>query len=260
MKTNRFKQLLKEGKKPVGHMLIEFASRGMAQILAAAGVDFVVVDMEHGSYTLEQFADTVAWLKATPIAPFVRVAQVEYHLVARALDAGALGVMAPNIETAAQAEALVAAARYPPLGKRGLHFGGASSDYRMMDGGEYIRHANENTTVICMIESPAGVEHMDEVASVAGVDALWVGHWDLTQFMGIPGQFHDRRFTDAVRRVIDAAHAHGLASIIQPGSPEQLRQFLDLGFDVISCGADFIVYREALTRAVADVRKMMETG
>jgi 2-dehydro-3-deoxyglucarate aldolase/4-hydroxy-2-oxoheptanedioate aldolase len=128
----------------------------------------------------------------------------------------------------------------------------------MMEGGEYIRWANDNTTVICMIESPAGVERADEIASVAGLDALWVGHWDLTQFMGIPGQFGDRRFTEAVRRVIDTAHAHGLVCAIQPGNPEQLRQFVDMGFDVISCGGDFIVYREALAKAVANARDIMK--
>lgn len=258
MKPNLFKKILDEGGKPVGHMLVEFASRGMAQIMDAAGVDFAVIDMEHGAYTLDQLADIVAWMKATPIAPFVRIAEIKYHLVARALDVGVLGIMAPNVKTAQAAQTLVDAAKYPPLGNRGLYFGGSSSDYRVQSADEYTRYANDNTTIICMIESPEGVENADQIASVNGVDALWVGHWDLTQYMGIRGQFKDQRFKNAVRHVTDTAHKHDLVSAIQPGNPNQLKEFLDLGFDVISCGNDFMVYGDALAHAVTGVRKAVE--
>ena len=105
MKPNRFKQLLREGITPIGHMLSEFRTRGIAQILAVAGVDFVVIDMEHGSFTLSETADMIAWLKATPVAPFVRVPEVQYHHIARVMDAGALGVVAPNVKSAAEARA-----------------------------------------------------------------------------------------------------------------------------------------------------------
>jgi 2-keto-3-deoxy-L-rhamnonate aldolase RhmA len=257
MKPNRFRQMWEEGKAPVGHMLFEFNSRGVAKILDAAGVDFVVIDMEHSSFTLAEVADMVAWLKATPIAPFVRIPEVQYHLIARALDIGLLGVMAPNVQTAAQARAVVDAAKYPPLGKRGFHFGGASTDFLGGDVGEYVRYANENTTVICMIESPQGVENVEAIATTPGVDALWVGYGDLAQYMGIPGQFHDPGFLDALRQTVAAARKHGLAAIIQPGNAAQLKEWLAIGFNVISYGADFALYKEALTKAVAEIRQIM---
>lgn len=255
MRPNRFKELLGQGKMPVGHMLGEFSSRGVARILEAAGVDFAVLDMEHGAFTLAELADIVAWLKATPVTPFVRVAQPQYHLIARALDVGAMGISVPNVKSAAEARTVVDAARYPPLGKRGLHFSGASSDFEPMEGSRHIEWSNENITVICMIESPEGVDDVEGIAATPGVDALWVGQWDLTQYLGIPGDFHDKRFLDAAKKVVDAAARHGQASIIQPGDLTQLREFLKLGFSVMSCGIDFAVYREALTKAIIDVRK-----
>ena len=255
MKPNRFKQLLAQSKMPVGHMLIEFSSRGMAQILEVAGVDFAVIDMEHGSFTIGDVADMAAWLKATPVAPFVRIPQVQYHFVARVLDAGVLGVVAPNVQNSAEARALVDAAKYPPLGKRGFCFGGTTSDFRFGDPNEYIQYSNENTTVICMIESPQGVDNVEGIATTPGVDALWVGHWDLAQYMGIPGQFHNEEFLYAVERVIETARKHDLPAIIQLGDMTQLQQFLEIGFNVISWNGDFYVYKDALTRAIAEVRK-----
>lgn len=257
MKPNRYKQMLDEGKTPVGHMLFEFTSRGVAKILEVAGVDFVVIDMEHSSFTIEDVADMVAWLKATAVAPFVRIPQVHYPYIARALDVGVLGVMAPNVQNGAEARALVDAAKYPPLGKRGFHFGGASTDFRGRDASEYVQYANENTTVICMIESPEGVDNLEEIATTLGVDALWVGYGDLTQYMGIPGQFHDDRFVDALNKVVSTAKKHGLAAIIQPGNPTQLQEWLEIGFNVISYGADFALYRDALIQAIAQVRQVM---
>jgi len=257
LKPNRFGQLVAKGEVPIGHMLIEFASRGIAQILEVAGVDFAVMDMEHGSFTISDVADVTAWLKATPVAPFVRVPQAQYHFIARALDAGVLGVAVPNVQSAAQAQIVADAAKYPPLGKRGFHLGGTSSDFRSVDPDEYVQYANENTTVVCMIESPEGVDNVGEIATTPGVDALWVGHWDLTQYMGIRGQFHDERFLDAVKRVVDTAHRHDLAAIIQPGDMTQLQEFVAIGFNAISYGGDFYIYRDALTQAVGDVRKIV---
>ena len=258
MKQNRFKKLIDEGKTPVGHMLIEFNTRGMAQILEVAGIDFAVIDMEHGSFTIADVANMVSWLKATPVAPFVRVAQIQYHLIARVMDAGALGVVAPNVKNAAEARSIVDAVKYSPEGKRGFHYGGASTDFRMGDANEYIRQSNENTTVICMIESPEGVDNVEEISATPGVDALWVGHWDLSQYMGIPGQFHDERFLDAIKQVIDSAEKNGLQTIIQPGSMTQLEKFIQLGFNIISYGGDFYIYKDALTEAVVKVRKIIE--
>jgi len=256
MKSNRFKQVLAAGGIPVGHMVLEFGTRGMPKILEAAGLDFVVVDMEHTGFTSADVADMMAWFKATPIAPFVRVPQVQYHFIARALDAGAFGIMAPNVQRATQARAIVDAARYTPLGNRGLTTGAAHTDFKSVQPREFMDQANQNTTVICQIESQGGLDDLDGIASTPGVDVLWVGHGDLSKSLSIPGQFHHPRFLDALKLVVGTARSHGLAAGIQPGSLAQAQEWMEIGFNVISYGGDLRVYLKALTEAVSAVRKL----
>ena len=254
LKPNLLRQRIAEGHVAVGHMVMEFGTRGIAKILESAGIDFVLLDMEHGGLELEHLADLIAWLKATPIAPIVRVPGTHYHFIARVMDMGALGIMCPNVESAEQARALVDAVKYGPEGKRGLGLGTAHNDYVMPEPVEYLKEANANTTVICQIESEKGLENLEAIAGVAGVDVLWVGHFDLTQSMGIVAQFQNPRFLEALRRVANTARQHGKAAGIQPANREQLAEWSKAGYNVISWGSDIAVYRGALGAAVAAVR------
>jgi len=254
MKANRFKEVLAAGKVPVGHMIVEFNVRGIAKMLEGAGVDFVVVDMEHGTFDVREVADLVAWFKATPIAPFVRVPELTCSFIARALDTGALGVMVPNVKTASQAKAVVDAAKYRPVGRRGLTFASAVNDYKDVDACVYMDRANETTTVICQIESGEALEELDGIAATPGVDVLWVGQFDLTTSMGIPGAFGDRRFVEALRRVAAAAKRHRKAAAIQSSSVARLEEWSAMGFNVLSYQDDGSAYLEAMTRGVTEVR------
>ena len=254
MRPNRFRQVVEQGKIPVGHMIWEFGTRGIAKILESTGIDFVLVDMEHTGFDAERIADLMAWFKATPIAPMVRVPQSLYHFLARTMDAGALGVMIGNVETGEQARSIVQAVKYAPLGNRGVGLGGAHTDYVVPDPVAYFRESNKATTIICQIESTKGLANLDAIAQTDGVDVLWVGHFDLTQSMGIPGQFDDPRFLDALRSVVAAAKKHGKLAGIQPGNAQQADEWLKLGFNVISWGSDIAVYREALRTAVKSLR------
>src|SRR5206468_6989137 len=123
-----------------------------------------------------------------------RVPRGEYHFIARALDIGALGVMVPMVGTPAEAEHIVACTRYPPHGRRGAAFGFAHDDYEGGDVAEKIRIANERTLVICLIETADGIKNIDAIAAVPGVDVLWLGHFDLTNFLGIPAQFDHPKY------------------------------------------------------------------
>lgn len=256
MKPNRCKQQIENGAVAAGHMLLEFNTRGVAQILAQTDLDFVIMDMEHTGFSEANVADMIAWLKATDIAPFVRIPQVEYHFIARTLDVGALGIMVPNVKTADAAKAIVAAAKYAPMGERGVIMGSAHTDFASVDPAEFMHYSNENTTIICQIESMEGLENIEEIATIPGIDILWVGHMDLTQSMGIPGQFQEQRFLDALQRVVDVTNAHGLCAGIQPGNLEQAAEWMEIGFNVISYNGDFAVYMQALQEAVAGVRDL----
>ena len=255
MKPNRFRQVVKEGRIPLGTMVWEFGTRGMPKILEAADLDFVLIDMEHSTFDGERVADLLALFKATPIAPFVRVPQPLYHFLARAMDAGALGVMVANVETPEQAREIVGAVKYAPMGHRGVGLGSAHTDYVVPDPASYFREANENTTVIAMIESPRGVANAEAIAATPGVDVLWVGHFDLTQAMGIPAQFHHADFLSAIQNVIAATRKHNKIAGINPSVPEQAEEWIAAGFTAISWGNDVTVYRNALTPAIQSLRR-----
>jgi len=256
MKPNRVRELLIEGKVPVGHMIDEFATRGIAKIVQGAGVDFVLLDMEHGGIGFSRIADLLAWFKATPVAPFVRVPSAGYHFIARVMDAGAMGVMVPNVLDAEHAKRINGAMRFAPEGYRGLGLGMAHNNYLPPNPVEYMAEANRNNLVICQIESVQGVENAEAIAALPGTDVLWVGHFDLSQSMGIVGQFHHEKFLDALRRVAQAAHKNGKAAGIQPGTIEQAREWMELGYNLISFSSDFNVYRAALQSSVEKLREM----
>jgi 2-dehydro-3-deoxyglucarate aldolase/4-hydroxy-2-oxoheptanedioate aldolase len=256
MKPNRFKQVLAEGKVPVGHMVLEFGTRGIPQILEATDIDFVVIDMEHSGFTMADIADMMTGFKATSVAPFVRIPQIEYHFIARTLDSGALGIMVPDVKNGAEAKAIVEAAKYAPLGKRGVAIGTANTDFKSVDPQEFMKFANENTTIICQIESLEGLDNLEAIATTPGVDVLWVGHFDLSHSMGIAGQFGHPQFRDALKLVVDAAKKHSLATCIQPRSLAQAQEWMEIGFNVISYSGDYLLYMDSLTQGVADVRKL----
>lgn len=258
MKPSKFKQAIAANGCAVGHMISDFGTRNIARIVAGAELDFVMLDMEHTGYDTERIADLCAWFRATDIAPMVRVPQGLYHFCARTLDAGALGIMVANVETAAQAREIVDACKYAPLGRRGVALGGAHNDFVMPDPVSYFRAANENTAVIAMMESPEGVRNADAIAATPGVDVLWVGHYDLTQAMGIPGQFQHPDFLGALAAVTAAARRHGKQAGIQPGNVDDARQWRETGFNVISWGIDYAIYRSALASGVAEVRRILK--
>jgi 2-keto-3-deoxy-L-rhamnonate aldolase RhmA len=260
VKQNRFRQVVAAGRMPVGHMIMEFGTRGIAKLLETADVDFVLFDMEHSGIEIERIFDLIAWSKATPFAPFVRVPQGMYHFLARVMDAGALGVMVANVQTPEHAREIVEAVKYAPLGNRGLGLGGAHNDYAMPDPVSYFRESNESSVVICQIESELGVRNAEAIAAVEGVDCLWVGHYDLSQSMGIPAQFSSEKFRSALATVVTAARKHGRLTGIQPGNMEQAEEWMALGFNVISWSSDIGIYRAALQDGVKQIRQRSATS
>jgi 2-dehydro-3-deoxyglucarate aldolase/4-hydroxy-2-oxoheptanedioate aldolase len=170
------------------------------------------------------------------------------------MDAGAMGVMIGNVESAEQARLIVDSVKYPPMGRRGVGLGGAHTDYVLPEAAGYYRRANESGVVICQIESPVGLSNLEVIASTPGVDVLWVGHFDLSTQMGIPAQFQHPEFLAALGKVVDVARRHEKLAGIQPGSEEQAAQWIELGFNVISWKADTGLYGGALRSEVRALR------
>jgi 2-dehydro-3-deoxyglucarate aldolase/4-hydroxy-2-oxoheptanedioate aldolase len=235
-------------------MVVEFWTRGIAKMLEAAQVDFVIFDMEHTGWTYGDLADQLLWMKATPLTPIVRPATGDYHHISRALDCGAQGVMIPRVENAAEVREIVQAVKYPPQGRRGVSFSIAHDDYKIGDVGETMRSANEETLVIIQIEKVSAVEEIDEILSIPGVDIAWPGQYDLSASMGITGQVTHPDLLAALDRVVAACDEHGKIAGIQPITVEQGVEWRGRGFRCISFSEDMLVYLDALTRNVSTLR------
>ena len=256
LRGNDVKAKLKRGEVAIGTMIFEFFVPGLPRLMAQTGVDFAIYDMEHAGTSIETLRMLTAASRGPSPLPFARVPATEYHFMARALDAGMLGLMIPLVNTAAQARVIVSSSKYPPVGLRGAGFGMAHDDYEGGDLVAKIELLNERTFLIAQIESPAGIDNIEEIASVNGIDCLWVGHFDLSLQMGIPGQFDNPRFQDAIKRVADACDRHGLAAGVMVDNAEVARDWMSKGYRAIAYSLDHGIYARALKSGVDEVRKL----
>jgi 2-dehydro-3-deoxyglucarate aldolase/4-hydroxy-2-oxoheptanedioate aldolase len=255
MQVNSVKQKLMGGGVSIGTFVFEFNTAGIGRIAAAAGAEFAVFDMEHSGSSVETIRMLIATTRSTPLVPIVRIPATEYHFVARVLDVGAQGIMVPMVETAAQAHTIVQSAKYPPLGRRGAAFGVAHDDYGGGDIVEKIASANEQGLLIAQIETAVGLRNVDEIAAMPGIDVLWIGQFDLTNSLGIPGQFDHPEFKAAVSRVLDACRKHGKTPAFMATDVANGRQVLDQGFRMIAYSGDIWVYQAALRDGVAALKQ-----
>jgi 2-dehydro-3-deoxyglucarate aldolase/4-hydroxy-2-oxoheptanedioate aldolase len=255
MRANPVKRTLEAGGVAFGTMVTEFATAGVARLAARAGAEFVLYDMEHTGYEFERMRWCIAAARADELVPFLRVPDAEYDFVARALDIGAIGVMVPSIESAEEAQLVADAARYPPVGRRG--FGRTFRDDWAAEGiPATLERANEETLVILQVETAAGVEHVEEIAAVDGVDLLWVGHFDLSTSLGAPGEFTAPAYERAVDRILAAADAAGKPVGIVSGTVEDARAALERGFRCIGYMIDVWIYEDALRAGLAQLEEL----
>jgi 2-keto-3-deoxy-L-rhamnonate aldolase RhmA len=255
MRTNPVRARLKAGKTVYGMFAVEFFSPGLCQIAANAGAEFVLFDMEHGGVGIDTLKAQFAYARGTGIAPLVRVPGLHYHLIAPVLDAGAMGIMVPMLETKEQAEQLAAWCRYRPAGRRGLGFGVGHDDYRRGDVNAKADEENERTLVIALVETATGIANVDQILAVEGIDVGWLGHYDLTDSMGIRAEFNRPEFEAAVRKLVAACDANGKAAGFLVTSVEMARAWRAKGFRCFSYGTDAGLLQAALGEAIGHLRQ-----
>jgi len=238
-----------------GVMAFEFFTPGLAPTLAASGAEFVILDMEHSGAGIDTMKAQIAFAHGAGIVPFVRVPACTYHLIATVLDAGALGIMAPLVETREQAETLVNACRYRPAGRRGLGFGVSHDRFTGGAARPKMDAANEAILTIALIESQRSVDNADAIFAVPGLDLGWLGHYDLSDSLGCAEQFDDPRYLAAEERLIAAARAGNkpLGWLVPTG--EAAQRALRRGFRCICIGHEVAVLRNALAHEFAVAKK-----
>ena len=254
MRKNTVKETLANGGIAIGTMVFEFNTSGVSRIAGEAGAEFVIFDMEHTGWSIETIRNLVATSGASKALPMVRVPATQYHLLSRPLDVGAMGLMVPMVETVEQAKLIVQSAKYYPDGGRGTAFAIAHDDYAAGEVADKMKAANAEGMLIAQIETVTGVENCEAIAAVDGIDCLWVGHFDLTQSMGIPAQFDHPDFLAAIERVAKACETHGKTAGAMVVSAENAKMWKDRGYRAFAYGGDLWIYGAALKEGIESVK------
>jgi 2-dehydro-3-deoxyglucarate aldolase/4-hydroxy-2-oxoheptanedioate aldolase len=254
MRDNPIKKALQKGGTAAGAMVFELFAPGLPQICRNAGAEFLLYDMEHTGLGFETLKTQLALCRGLDVVPMARVPRGEYHFIARALDIGALGVMVPMVGTRAEAEHIVSSTRYPPQGRRGAAFGFAHDDYEGGDIAAKMAALHERTLVIAQIETTEGLDNVETIAAVPGVDALWIGQFDLTNFLGIPGEFQHPAYLAAVDRVVRACAMHGKTPAMLATDDDWARDYAARGFRLMAYGIDHLLLQSALKHGLDVLR------
>ena len=242
------KASLKRGEVLVGTFVLEFGGSAIATLLASAGADFMIADLEHSSFSIETVGRIVRNARGAALPCIVRVPALERYFVSRVLDAGATGVMIPRVESCEDIEKIKMWTKYAPEGDRGVAFGIGHTDYgdfTKLDTRKYVQDANQKILTIGQIETVKAVENLNDILSSGELD---IGPYDLSTSMGISGEFDHPCLLDAIKEIVRLAQAHNIALGCYVNDFESGEQWLRLGVQLIACGNDAFL----LTRKFAE--------
>ena len=244
-----FKETLRSGKAVSGPIVGELRTVGLVKQLATAGHDFIWFDQEHAMFDWETTMTLVQYARAIGITPLVRVTDLSYPLTARALDAGAIGVITPRVDDVEQVREAVSYSYYPPIGRRGAG-GEARYGYERRTPAQAVAELNEATVVVVQIETIEAANQVDEFAAVEEVDVICVGPADLSISLGIPGEFDNPIFVDAVTTVMQRVKAAGKVAGMVEKDARRFERWHAAGCRFFACNSDAnMIY----TQSKADV-------
>ena len=256
MRVNKTRERLSQGETVFGCGLQCYRSAEIPRTFAAAGFDYVFIDMEHGAYNLETVQDMIASSNIAGITPIVRVGEVAYSLVARLLDSGAQGIILPRVEDPRVLEEALSWMRFPPVGKRGYGVNPTMIDYESRGFPEIIEHQNRNTLAVCQFETRLAMERAGELLAVKGLDIVMVGPADLSIALGIPGQFDNPLLISTVDRLIEQCNRHGVIPGIQTRTVAMSKFWVERGMRFVGTAAEHALLLEKSKEAVAQLRSV----
>ena len=255
MRPNRTRQLLQQGKPALGCGLAQLGSAEIPRMFAAAGLDWIFTDTEHGGFTTSVIQDLVRTALLTPITPIVRVSDLQYTLVARALDQGAEGVIFPRVEDPERLAEAVSWAKYPPTGIRGYGLMPQQLGYEATTFTEAIEHINRETLIVSQVETQKALDCCDEMAAVPGVDVLLVGPADLSISLGVGGEFENPKLIAGIEHVIECCRNHNKWTGIQVRNPQLAKMWMAKGIQLIGCSNEAVLLWNSVKALAADLRE-----
>lgn len=250
---NLVKQALRDGRAVTGPIVSETRTIGVLKKFKAAGHDFLFLDMEHGMFDWETMVNLVQGALLIGITPFVRVTDLSYQGVARALDTGAHGVILPRVDSAEQVREAISYAKYPPIGRRGAG-GDARTAFDALSVADAVDYGNNETMVVVQIESKKGIDAVEEIAAVPHLDVILIGPQDLSISLGLHGQFTHPDFVANLARVVAAGNKHGVATGMVERKAESHRRWYELGMRVLVTNTDANLIYQAASDDVATIK------
>jgi len=253
------KQVLKEGRISIGSWM-SMAHVSIAEILALAGYDWVVIETEHTAIDVSEALRLIIAIEGRGSIPLVRLAWNDPVQAKAVMDSGAAGVLVPMVNTKDDAELAVRSVKYPPLGFRGAGLARAQ-DYGMTFDA-YVRDANDSSLLFVQIEHAQAVRNIDDILSVPGIDGTFIGPYDLSLSMGLPGQLHHPEVESAKQAVLEATMAHGLIPgihLVHPDTAaEEMRTCVGLGYRFIALGTDILFLGDFSRKLSIDARAILD--
>ena len=256
MSENRMRVRAARGEIQIGTWITMIRTPGVLTLLQAAGLDFARIDMEHGAFSMETVADMAALGRALDFPLVVRPPEGSREWITRLLDAGVPNLHVPQVDTPEQALRVARAARYAPLGERGMYGFGPHTGYQSPSVTEHMAASNARVHVTVMLETKRAFDRLDEIAAVPGIDALTLGPSDLAQDLGVLGTPAQRSVIDEHRRrLVDAARRHGKGVAMLTDSLESVREMIALGATLINYSSDAAVLRAGYASLVGSIRR-----
>jgi len=249
------KEALAEGQVIIGTFLLELSSPSIPRILANAGFDFVIIDMEHGLFTMESAAMLISLARTSGLSPLVRVAEITRTNILRVLEAGACGIVAPMIGNSKDVDELYKLSKYPPDGQRGTCLGTAHTDYRIPDPTSYLQEANKAVLLVGQIETKEALAKLDEILSPGKLDVVFVGPLDLSVSLGMPGNWNTPEFETATGAILDRCDEHNAVVGAFAADPETARRWIERGVQMVVCSAELLMLSDASRNIVEAIRK-----
>ena len=254
----QLKQRLQRGETVIGPFVI-VPSCTLVETLGYAGMDFCILDSEHGPLTMETCADLVISAQGVNVAPIIRVGANDERLILRALDIGPEGVQVPQINVRTDGERVVRSAKYAPIGERGLSVFTRAGHYFREGGGvggrSHADRQNDETMVVVHIEGRDGLKNLDDIMEVEGIDVFFLGPYDISQSLGLPGQVRAPRVEQAIKAATERAHRRGRAVGSYARDTEMGKWLLGLGVQYLSINVDATIFMQSCERIVTELRK-----
>jgi len=251
--SNSIQDKLREGKCVVGPFL-KLPSPAIVEIMGLAGFDYVIIDCEHGPLDILKAEDMVRAAKLTGMSAVIRVSDNDPVMISRALDIGADAVQVPQISNKDDALRVVKAAKFSPNGERGVCRFVRAAQYTSMDKFSYFKSANEETMVIIHIEGEEGVRNIEEILTVEGIDVIFLGPYDLSQSLGVPGQVSHPKVLEMMEKVIKSATANGKVVGTFVDDIDTGKKWIALGVKYISYSVDVGIIFEKCKDIVKSIK------